>query len=204
MISSLTWPLLTVLVLPIGWVEYRILQKTRWGMLLALVNAGVLYGPWLMAMRGSPLLFDLGWHTPIGLGLMLLGLLLWITAYPLILRDRGQVMTIPERLVTEGPYRWTRHPLYVGHALVIGGGVLASGALEVFLVIPLLWVIAAVASRYEEVSRLEPLFRETFRQYQSRTPFLLPLWAWLLWSILYGAVVVRLIVLTLFTGPFIL
>jgi protein-S-isoprenylcysteine O-methyltransferase Ste14 len=204
MIPALAWPLLTVLVLPIGWVEYRILQKTRWGILLALLTVAALYGPWLLAIRGSPHLFELGLHTLVGLGLVLIALYLWVAAAPLILRDRGQVMTIPERLVTEGPYRWTRHPLYVGHALFIGGGVLASGALEVFLVIPLLWVIAAVASRYEEVSRLEPLFRETFRQYQSRTPFLLPLWAWLLWSILYGAVAVRLMVFTLFTGPFIL
>ncbi|OGP60434.1 MAG: hypothetical protein A2V67_19045 [Deltaproteobacteria bacterium RBG_13_61_14] len=198
MIPPLAWPLLTLLVLPIGWVEYRLLQKTRWGILLGLVSAGVVYGPWLLAIRGSPHRFELGLHTLPGLGLVLIALYLWVAAAPLILRDRGQIKTMPQALVTAGPYRWTRHPLYVGHALFIGGGVLASGALEVFLMIPLLWVIAAVASRYEEVSRLEPLFRETFRQYQSRTPFLLPLWAWLLWSILYGAVVVRLIVLALF------
>ena len=191
MTLALAWPLLVFLVLPIGWVEYRLLLKTRWGVLLGLVNAGALYGPWLMAIRGSPLLFERGWHTLIGLGLMLIGLLLWITAGPLILRDRGQVMTLPQRLVTEGPYRWTRHPLYVGHAFFISGGVLFSGVLEVFLLTPILWAVAAIASRYEERSRLEPLFRETFRHYQARTPFLLPFWAWFFWAILYGAAAVR-------------
>ena len=185
-IPSLAWPLLTFLVLPLGWIEFKLLEKTRWGISLALLTVAFLYGPWVMAVRSSAHGFYFGLQVPMGLALALIALYLWIAAAPLILRDRGQIMTRPQALVTTGPYRWTRHPLYVGHALFIGGGVLASGALEVFLLTPLLWVIAAIAGRYEERSRLGPIFGETFLQYQGRTPLLLPLWGWIAWAAIYA------------------
>ena len=193
MIPPLAWPLLTLLVLPLGWIEFKLLEKTRWGILLALLTVAALYGPWVMAIRGSPHRFEPGLHTMAGLGLALVALYLWAAAAPLILRDRGQIKTMPQALVTAGPYRWTRHPLYVGHVLFIGGAVLASGAWEVFLMTPILWVIAAITGSYEERSRLQPLFGETFRLYQEQTPLLLPKWTWVLWGIIYGAVLVRTI-----------
>jgi protein-S-isoprenylcysteine O-methyltransferase Ste14 len=102
--------------------------------------------------------------------------------------------TVPRTLLTEGPYRSTRHPLYVGHVLLISGGVLAFASLELFLLTPIIWVIAAIASRYEENTRLRPQFGEEFCKYQAHTAFLLPFWGWILWGIIYLGAMVQCIV----------
>jgi protein-S-isoprenylcysteine O-methyltransferase Ste14 len=46
---------------------------------------------------------------------------------------------LPKRWATDGPYRFLRHPLYVGHLVTIAGiGVLALGYAGVFLALPAL------------------------------------------------------------------
>ena len=185
MISVLILPLISVLVLPIGWLEYRLLQKTRWGILLGALNLAFLYGPWIVAILRSPNYLAEEAAAAIGLGMLITGLILLIATAPLNLRAPGQMRTMPKTLLTKGPYRWTRHPLYMGHVLLISGGVLALASVELFLVTPLLWVVAAIASLFEENTRLNLQFGEAFRQYQAQTPFLLPLWGWILWGIIY-------------------
>jgi len=77
-------------------------------------------------------------------------------------------------LVTSGPYRWVRHPLYgTGIALFLSVGLMAANA---FL---LLWtVVALVSIRLIVVPREEAALVEAFGQeyqsYQSRTGSLLP------------------------------
>lgn len=134
------------------------LQKTRWGILLEILNLVVLYGQWIVAVRGSLNRLIGVTTSAVGLAMVILALTLWTAVAPLVFRARGQVMTMPEVLVTEGPYRCTRHPLYMGHVVFISAGVLVSGALDLFLVTPLLWIIAPIASRYEEHTRLRPRF----------------------------------------------
>ena len=194
MIPVLMLPLISVLVLPIGWLEYRLLQKTRWGILLGVLNLALLYGPWIIAILRSPSYLTEEVAAVIGLGMLITGLILLIAAASLNLRAPGQMRTMPETLLTKGPYRWTRHPLYMGNVLLISGGVLALASFELFLVTPLLWVIAAIASRYEDNTRLKPQFGEAFRQYQAQTPFLLPFWGWILWGIIYLGAMVQSIV----------
>lgn len=78
------------------------------------------------------------------------------------------------RLVTVGPYRWMRHPLYtVGIALFFGIGLMAANW---FII---LWaVIALVAVRLvvipREEAHLEAAFGEEYRRYRSATGSLLP------------------------------
>jgi protein-S-isoprenylcysteine O-methyltransferase Ste14 len=193
MISPLILPLFSVLVLPIGWLEYRLLQKTRKGILLGIFNSAVLYGPWIVAALKSPDYLTDGATAATGIVMLIAGLILLIAAVPLILRAPGQMRSMPEALLTKGPYRWTRHPLYVGHVLLISGAVLTFASLDLFLLTPILWVIAAIASRYEESTRLRHQFGQEFCQYQAKTAFLLPFRGWILWGIIYLAAMVQYI-----------
>ena len=177
--------LVCALVLPAGWLEYRLLEKTRWGVLLGLVNVGLLYGPWVVLGWASFAGASFSLATVLGIAMMIVAIMLFVTGATPILRVHGQWKTRPESLVTTGPYRFVRHPLYVGHALLIGGGILTAGDRLLFLATPILWVIAAAASRYEEVTRIEPCFGDQYRRYKACTPFLLPIWGWILSALIY-------------------
>jgi hypothetical protein len=79
-----------------------------------------------------------------------------------------------ERLVTHGPYRWVRHPFYLGVLLLLLGAIVALQgwpALILFLVAVRLTVRRA---RIEEQNlRIE--FGSAYDAYAARVPFLLPL-----------------------------
>jgi protein-S-isoprenylcysteine O-methyltransferase Ste14 len=85
------------------------------------------------------------------------------------------VLTKPQhQLVTTGPYRWVRHPLYtVGIALFVSIGLMAANW---FI---LLWAgVALIAARLvvipREEAQLVARFGDEYRRYRSTTGSLLP------------------------------
>ena len=91
-------------------------------------------------------------------------------------RSYGIRMDIFEghRLVTEGPYRVVRHPMYLGILLFHVG---ASLALEstLLLAATLLYVVPLTAIRIvAEDKVLAAAFGESFGSYRRRVPTLLP------------------------------
>jgi len=181
-------PLLSFLALPIGWLEFRLLSRTRRGVLLAPLVLLTLYGPWFVAAYRVPLGVRLGFELFAGLAMIVVACGLWMAAGPLILRNNPRWTTWPEQLVTTGPYHWVRHPLYLGHVLFISAVLLMAGATSVFLETPLLWILAYVVARYEETTRLEPRFKKAFQTYKTQTPLLMPAWGWAVWGLIYAGV----------------
>jgi protein-S-isoprenylcysteine O-methyltransferase Ste14 len=86
------------------------------------------------------------------------------------------VLTKPEhQLVTTGPYRWVRHPLYT-----VGIGLFLSVALMAANWFMLLWTaIALIALRLVVIPREEAglvaRFGDEYRQYRRRTGAMMPL-----------------------------
>jgi protein-S-isoprenylcysteine O-methyltransferase Ste14 len=180
-------PFISVFVLPTAWLEGRLLPKAAWAAwppILTLVNASLLYFPWVIAITATQHLM-IGPLAALGFFMVAVGLCLLSTALPLILRVPGQMRSLPERLVVEGPYRWIRHPIYLSHFFLIGGAALAFGALKVFLETPVLLGIAAIGAKYEESKRLLPLFGKNFEQYKAKTHFLLLTWGWVVLGFIY-------------------
>jgi protein-S-isoprenylcysteine O-methyltransferase Ste14 len=131
----------------------------------------------------------------LGFFMLAIGFILLVTALYPILQVPGQMRSLPERLVVEGPYRYVRHPIYLSHFLLIGGASLACGALGVFLETPIVLWIAAIGGKYEESRRLLPLFGRTFEQYRANTHFLLPVWGWVAVGFVYGLMTFHIIFL---------
>ncbi len=186
-------PFISLVVLPTAWLEAGFLRKTPWigwAAILTVVNALVLYVPWAIAIIPTRHLM-IGPVTVLGFFMIAVGFSLLATAVIPILRVPGQVRSLPERLVVEGPYRWVRHPIYLSHFLLIGGAALACGALRVFLETPIVIGMAAVGGKYEESKRLLPLFGRTFEQYKERTHFLLPMWGWVTLGLAYSLIAFR-------------
>jgi len=78
------------------------------------------------------------------------------------------------RLVTHGPYRWLRHPYFLGVLLMIVGAIVAMRSLPaIVLFIPTLRVTLVRARREEHNLALR--FGEAYEAYWARVPFILPL-----------------------------
>ena len=72
----------------------------------------------------------------------------------------------PLRLVTTGPYRWTRNPMYLGHLVFFAGlAVALSGAAWLVFVFHAFWFDRRV--RGDEAGLLA-LFGEPYRAYHAR------------------------------------
>jgi protein-S-isoprenylcysteine O-methyltransferase Ste14 len=85
------------------------------------------------------------------------------------------VLTKPQhRLVTVGPCRWVRHPLYtVGIAFFLGIGLMAANWFILLWVLIALMAVRLVIIPREE-AHLEATFGEEYRRYRSTTGSLWP------------------------------
>lgn len=138
---------------------------------LTLIACLALFGGsvWLRHGAGRdapPLLF---WT---GVGLVAAGQLLRIWAAGCLRKD--------EQVVTGGPFRYIRHPLYVGSFTAAVGYCLMSGLLLSLLLVPPFFIIAYYPAVVEEETFLAQKFGDAYRTYCARVPRFLPR----LWNVL--------------------
>lgn len=121
---------------------------------------------------------------PFGVALQGFGIVLWLAGGGLALwseRNLGR-FTRPEievladhRLITDGPYRWIRHPLYTAFLLMSAG--VALLLLNALLIV-LFFVACGIAQRRavleEELLSSEKGFGDVYRSYMERTGRFLP------------------------------
>ena len=115
--------------------------------------------------------------------LALSGSLLALAGANLVLRSRTELgpawSFLPEAdrdadLVTTGPYRLVRHPIYLGLTLLAMGQALAFGSWPALLVVPSAIVPSFVwRARAEEVL-LGRIFGERYAAYRRRTKMIIP------------------------------
>ena len=131
------------------------------GVVAYLIPAG------LLALSG-----DLHLLQPVGLVPLVLGtalLIWWTVQFHSVARGTLAPWAPPERLVTSGPYRYSRNPMYVAVALILIGWALA--AWSVALLVYACGVSIAFhlrVTRYEEPT-LARLFGDEWLGYRSRT-----------------------------------
>ena len=138
------------------------------GLITYLVN------PASMAWASVPLPVGLRW-TGVALALIAGLLLVWM------FRTLGGNLTdtvVTRRrhtLVTTGPYRWVRHPLYSSAALVISGNSLVAANWFFFVAGILAFLLLVIRTRREEAN-LIARFGDDYRQYMQRTGRFVPRW----------------------------
>ncbi len=77
-------------------------------------------------------------------------------------------------LATDGPYAYTRNPLYLG-SFFLGLGVTAAGGQWVFMALFLAFYLSVYrATALREESELEKAFGESYRTYSAAVPFFVP------------------------------
>ena len=136
----------------------------------------------LLLMIALGVLFDLALglprltapdQVPIGVGLIALALYLESRA-TFVLWTLGagtpNPADPPKRLVTEGPYRFSRNPLYVARLLLLWGSALYLGSLGVFLISLILILALHFVLVPREELRLEKRFGGSYVEYRIRVP----------------------------------
>jgi len=103
----------------------------------------------------------------VGLPLVVLGSVLFAGAL-WTMRNHGKHPSHsdkPPELIREGPFRYSRNPIYVGHTLAhVGASFLVNSVWPIVTLVPLLLYLRQVMKREE--ARLESLFGEAYTQYR--------------------------------------
>lgn len=101
---------------------------------------------------------------------IVIGIVLTVTADGRFKAARTAVSPFgePSALVTGGPFRYSRNPMYLGMVLILIGIAAALGSLSPFLVPPAFaWVLTTRFIQMEE-AKMERLFGEAYVRYRSR------------------------------------
>lgn len=111
-----------------------------------------------------------------GLGLLLVGVYWAFWARATLGRNWSGRVTIKEdhELVTGGPYRWVRHPIYTGVLFAFTGSALALGRIGNLFALAIMLAIFAYKIRLEE-KVLEEHFGARYVGYRHKTKTLIPL-----------------------------
>lgn len=79
-----------------------------------------------------------------------------------------------QELVTRGPYRWIRHPYFLGILLMLAGAIIMMRSLPALILFCAAVWITLVRARREEYN-LALRFGDAYLVYRARVPFIFPL-----------------------------
>lgn len=155
-----------------GWLAL-IIAIIFWVILLPLVHAGI---PWAFSflgprygwIDGRPATWNLLGLIPIVLATILL---IWLMILHFSrIPKRVKLERTPTYLLTRGPYRFSRNPMYIAELALWLGWAILYGSIAVF--IGCLIMGPAMNSRVisREERDLEARFGESYREYKSRVP----------------------------------
>jgi protein-S-isoprenylcysteine O-methyltransferase Ste14 len=104
-------------------------------------------------------------------GIVVIALALGLAAWGAFLFRRAGTGIVPfspaTALVTRGPYRFTRNPMYLGMAGTLLGAAILLGSLTPFVVIPAFMAVIAERFISREEAMLEQAFGSTYLEYKA-------------------------------------
>jgi len=107
----------------------------------------------------------------LGTALIAAGLLLMAGAVAVMVAARTTPIPhqAPAALVTGGPFRVSRNPIYLGDALVLTGAIAWTGAVWGVILVPLFVAIVTRRFIHAEEDRLAAAFGDAFHAWAART-----------------------------------
>lgn len=148
-------------------------------------TAGVAVRPPLLFLSGLLVGAVAGWLVPLDAGPALAGPPRWIAgaavalvgvtlmAWSLRLFSASgtpvQTSKATNAIVTTGPYRFSRNPIYLGLSLIYIGIALGLALWWALALLPLIWIILHFGVVRREEAYLEARFGEAYESYRART-----------------------------------
>ena len=136
------------------------------GVLGHMLPEGILWGHTLGNVIGLSGMY-------VGLPISLVGVLLVVLGWKEIYHHYWRQVTGEGRLVTEGIYRYIRHPQYTGFFLITFGILCEWATLPLLLMWPTLLIVYYRLARREEAD-MEREFGQACRDYKAQTGMFLP------------------------------
>lgn len=180
--SPLHWILVatsaaTVAFFCIGLTSYFERRSDRPGWVRLLHDTGALLA---LAQLTGIVLFDprSDWLVFAGIALYLGAMLVFLSAIETARSMRMQRSFIdhplPERLLTDGPFAWVRHPFYTGYMMgALAPCVAIAHPAMIVIALPMIVIVLNAAFREERVWLSSPR-ADAYRQYQQRTGMFVP------------------------------
>ncbi len=117
------------------------------------------------------------WSYIISLPLLACGAGLWIWSVLQFIKAKGTPIPVnpPPRLIDTGPYAYVRNPMLSGVFLMLfAGAFLAGSSSLLFVFTPAFIGFSILEFKLVEEPELEKRLGESYREYKSRTPILVP------------------------------
>lgn len=147
----------------------------KWSAPILWILGTLLLSPRYGWSQGNPGAWNLLGLIPIAAGL---GMIAWGASLHFASTANGWRMeTTPRYLITRGPYKFSRNPMYVLELAMWFGWAIFYGSISVFIMFLLWWVAFYFLVPYEE-RQLKARFGDAFLNYQRNVPrwFKLPPW----------------------------
>ncbi|MHA1671865.1 MAG: methyltransferase family protein [Promethearchaeota archaeon] len=80
------------------------------------------------------------------------------------------------KLLTNGAYGISRHPIYVSHMLIFFGLVFEIGAFDALLLSPIIIIMYILTAKIEEIYSIGKIFKESYDDYRNRVPMFIKWW----------------------------
>jgi protein-S-isoprenylcysteine O-methyltransferase Ste14 len=108
---------------------------------------------------------------------LIIGSLLWLWSAGKFFKTKGTPVPInpPPKLVTDGPYAYSRNPMMTGLFMVMAGiGIFFGSITLTFIMTPLFVFITILEFKYIEEPELAKRFGKGYTAYKEKTPIIIP------------------------------
>lgn len=126
---------------------------------------------WAQVQVWNPLAYETSFTTLIGRGAIVFGIVLMGVSFVMFQQHKTSVVPkrTPNSIITSGPYKYSRNPIYVADAIVLIGYVLTLGSVISFVLVPAFaWVIRTRFINGEETG-IRAEFGQTYDDYCQQT-----------------------------------
>lgn len=133
------------------------------------LTLGIILAITLHSFFPRPAIIGYPW-THCGTLVIIAGIAQFVASVSLFVRKKTDIRPggMPTSLIAEGPYRYTRNPIYLANMMVLLGVCLLLGSLVPFIVLPLYFAIVNTFIVPFEERRLISIFGQQYRGYQIR------------------------------------
>ena len=113
----------------------------------------------------------------ISLPLLIAGTCLWLWCTVKFFKTKGTPVPVnpPPKLVTDGPYTYSRNPMMTGLFMVMAGVGIFFGSITLTLIMTPLFVLMSILEfKYIEELELAKRFGKEYTKYKEKTPIIIP------------------------------